>query len=269
MVNPLNLLGKTAFLTGASKGLGRELAFQLDARGCRLLLVARSVAKLDSLITELDTPGSRPFPCDLSDVNARSQLVQQVQAAEQRLDLIIHCAGIGSHSRLDQLTAEEINLLLQLDTIAPLELTAALLPLLPPGEAAGIVNIGSIAGELITPGMSLYSAGKTALHSFSRAAGIELAAQGHFSLLVILGALKGTNFSQALRHPAQGQPGWYRKLDVDAAAAAARITQAIEQERSQLVMPGWYSAVLFLSRLLAPITQAATRRSYQQLRAKN
>jgi short-subunit dehydrogenase len=261
----MNLKGKTILLTGASKGLGRALAAALDAYGCRLLLVARSADKLDNLLSDLHTPGSRSFPCDLSDLHARSCLVGEIVNSEPHLDLLILNAGIGSHSRLDQLTAEEVREVLQLNTVAPLELTAGLLHLLPHGEPAGIVYIGSLAGELTTPGMSLYSASKAALHTFSRAVDIELTADKHFSLLVILGAMSGTNFGDNIRHPRSGQPAWYRRLDVDAEQAASLIIKAIQQQKPQLVIPAWYGGMLMLSRLLAPLTRAVTYYSYRRL----
>ncbi|MBK8986587.1 MAG: SDR family NAD(P)-dependent oxidoreductase [Chloroflexi bacterium] len=262
----MNLYGKTVLLTGASKGLGRVLASQLDAKGGRLLLVARDTARLDSLQQTLQTSGSRLFPCDLGDGNGRSRLVEQIFATETRIDLMIHCAGIGSHSKLNQLSPEEIRPLLAVNTIAPLELTAALLPLLPSNQPAGIVTIGSVAGELTLPGMSLYSASKAALHSFSRAAGMELVHQGHFSLLVVLGALRDTQFGESIRHPANKQPGLYRRLDVYPAQAAAQIIKAVEQQRSLLVIPGWQRILLAFNRVLFPLTQPATRHLYRRFR---
>ena len=265
----MKLTGKTVLLTGASKGLGRQLATQLDARGCRLLLVARDESRLENVRQMLNRPDSRILPCDLGDADARMSLIDLVRQTERRLDLLIHCAGVGSHSRLDQLTAVEIRQVLQLNTLAPLELTAALLPLLPQGETAGIVAIGSVAGELNTPGMSLYSASKAALHIFSQSAVFELADRLHFSLLVVLGAISDTQFSESIRFPAGSQPAWYRRLDVSAPEAASRIVTAIEKERTRLVIPAWYGALLTLSRLFAPVTRAATRFSYQRIRASD
>ena len=80
----MDLNGKTVLLTGASKGLGRALAIGLDAQGSRLLLVARDAGKLESLLNVLHTHGSRPFPCDLSDKDARIRVIQQ-----QRSQLVI------------------------------------------------------------------------------------------------------------------------------------------------------------------------------------
>lgn len=262
----MQLEGKVVFLSGAASGLGRELARRLAAKGCRLLLVDRDAAGLEALRHELGSAAARSLPCDLSDPPARARLVEQIHTGEQRLHLVVHCAGVGSHSRLEQLGADEIGPLMQTNTLAPLELTAGLLPLLPPDEPAGLVFIGSLAGELGTPGMSLYSASKAAVHAFSRAAAAELAGQGHFSLLVILGALRGTRFVDSIRHPASGQPGWYRRLDVDPSRAAARIVRAIEQQRTQLVIPGWYGGLLTLGRLFSPLTQAITRVSYRTFR---
>ena len=260
----MELNGKTVLLTGASKGLGRALAIELDAQGCRLLLIARDANKLDSLLNVLHTPGSRSFPCDLSDPDARSHLTDAIINSESQLDLLILNAGVGSHSRLHQLSADEVIEVLQLNTVAPIELTASFLHLLPRGKPAGIVFIGSLAGDLVMPGMSLYSASKAALHTFSRAADIEFTAKDHFSLLIILGAISGRNFSDGIRYPKTGQPEWYRRLDIDVDQAAARIIRAIQQQESQLVIPGWYGGLLRLSRLLAPLTRAATRFSYRK-----
>lgn len=262
----MKLSGKTALLTGASKGLGRALALQLDANNCRLLLIGRDERELENLQEVLRTPGSRIFQCDLSSTDARQGMVKQIVDSESRLDLLIHCAGVGSHSRLDQLTPGEIQHILAVNAHAPFDLTVGLFPMLPPGEPAGIVHIGSLAGELATPGMSIYSASKAALHAFSRAVHIELAEAGHFSLLVILGALRSTRFKDSIRFPASGQPGWYRLLDVEPTDAANQIIQAIVQERTQLVIPGWYRGFLSLNRFLSPLSRAATKHAYRKFR---
>jgi short-subunit dehydrogenase len=258
----MKLEGKTALLTGASKGLGRDLALKLDARKCRLLLVARDTELLENLQQNLLTPGSTLYPCDLADPEGRSRLVNQLLSSESRLDLIIHNAGIGSHSRLDQLTLDEVRLVLEVNTLAPLELTAGLQTLMPLDDKAGLVFIGSVAGELAVPGMSLYSASKHALHAFGRTTAIELSGRDQFSLLVVLGALQGTQFGDAIRHPRKNQPGWYRRLDVDSEEAAGRIVQAIEEERSHLVIPRWYAPLLAFARFFAPLATPLYRRLY-------
>lgn len=263
----MDLAGKVALVTGAASGLGRELALALDARGCRLLLVDRDDAGMERLARDLATPGCRLLPCDLGDGASRGRAIAQVRGLEARIDVLINCAGIGSHSLLPQLDAGEIGSVLSVNALAPMALTVGLLPLLPRGEPGCVVFIGSLAGELAAPGMSLYSASKAAVHAFSRAAAVELAAEGHVCLLVILGAMRGTRFVESIRHPAVGQPGWYRRLDVDPARAAARIVRAIERRRTGLVIPGLYGVLVWASRLVAPLTRAVTRLSYRRVRA--
>jgi len=263
----MELSGKTVFLTGAASGLGRELTLQLDRIGSRLLLVDRDVAGLDELVKSLSSP-VQIFVCDLSQPIERNHLITELNNMAMRIDLLIHCAGIGSHSRLDQLTPEEVELVLQINTAAPISLTAGLLPLLTKDDVAGVVTIGSLAGELTTPSMSLYSASKSAIHAFGRAASVELGNQGHFNLLVILGALKNTNFTSSIQHPASGQPGWYRKLDADPADVAKAILKAVAREQAILFYPGWYRWIIFLSKLFTPITQMVARASFKRFRER-
>jgi short-subunit dehydrogenase len=261
----MQLNDKTILLTGAASGLGRELALQLDWAGSDLWLIDRDAAGLQTLCAALSRP-AHSLICDLSQPAARTRLIARLNSTPVlRLHLIIHCAGIGSHSRLDQLTPEEVNQVLQVNTLAPLDLTAGLLSLLAGDEPGGLVIIGSIAGEMVTPGLSLYSTSKAALHAFSRAVAIELSAHKHFCLLVVLGALKDTRFANSIRHPTRGQPTWYRRLDAAPPLVARAILRAIQQERTLLFYPGWYRWVVSLSQLCTPLTRWVTRLGYRKL----
>ena len=238
----MKLKGKTVLLTGASKGLGSELATQLGARGCRLLLVARDETRLESVRQSLNSPGSRVLTCDLTDADARMSLVDRVRQTEDRLDLLIHCAGVGSHSRLSQMTVDEVARVMQVNAQAPLELTVDLRPQL-------TVNIGSVAGELRLPSIGLYAASKAALHAFTQSVALE----GTRTLLVILGPLRGTDFVQSIAHPQTGQPGWYRRLDVPVETASRLIVRAMKRDKRRLVLPRWYHVIFFLARLFSPV----------------
>ncbi|MCA2001473.1 MAG: SDR family NAD(P)-dependent oxidoreductase, partial [Chloroflexi bacterium] len=184
---------------------------------------------------------AQAYLCDLSDLSQRRELIVKLQSV--RVDILVNCAGIGSHSSLRQLTVDEVERLMQVNALAPLELTAGLSPL------ELVVNIGSVAGEMNLPSMSLYGASKSALHSFTR----SIQSEGAKTLLVILGPLRGTDFVQSITRPRAGQPRWYRRLDLPAAAAARLIVNAIKRGRSQLVAPGWYRVVIPLVRILRPL----------------
>jgi short-subunit dehydrogenase len=237
-----DLKNKRILITGAARGLGRELAVLLEKEGCSLILVDREPIPLANAQTHL---------YDLSDLSQRKKLIAEMWT--QKIDVLINCAGIGSHSQLSQLTVDEIERVMQVNALAPLELIAGLSPL------ELVVNIGSVAGEMNLPSMSLYGASKSSVHAFTRSIQLE----GARTLLVILGPLRGTDFAQSIAHPRTGQPNWYRQLDLPVETAASLIVQAMKGGRSQLVAPWWYRVVYILERWLSPfIGKFAKRKPY-------
>jgi 3-oxoacyl-[acyl-carrier protein] reductase len=172
----------------------------------------------------------------------RKKLIEEAKG----IDILINCAGIGSHSQLSQLTVDEIERVIQVNTLAPLELIAGL------SIRELIVNIGSVAGEMSLPSMSLYAASKTALHAFARAIQLE----GVKTLLVILGPMRGTDFVQSIQHPRTGQPKWYRDLDLPVEKAARLIVKGIKNGRRQIIAPWWYGIVFAAWRVLSPLVKA-------------
>lgn len=240
----MNLANKTVLLTGAARGLGRELAYLLDREGCSLYLVDRDAPGLEAVNAALTHPGIT-YLCDLGNPAQRRKLVADVTASGEWLDVVINCAGIGSHSRLAQMTLDEVERVMQINALAPLELVAGLRPFMPPDGL--VVNIGSVAGELRLPSIGLYAASKAALHAFT----LSVALEGVRTLLVILGPLRGTDFVQSIAHPRAGQPGWYRRLDVPAETAGRHIVQAMRRGRSRLLLPRWYPIIFFLAKLLS------------------
>jgi short-subunit dehydrogenase len=244
----LNLHGKTVLITGAAHGLGRQLALLLDALGCSLFLTDCDTDSLSALVRDLSN-APKIFICDLGNLQERQGLLRAIKE-QMPMDILINCAGVGSHSQLSQLTVDEIERVMQINTLAPLELIAGLSPL------ELVVNIGSVAGEMNLPSMSLYAASKISMHAFTRSIQLE----GARALLVILGPLSGTDFVQSIAHPHTGQPNWYRRLDLPVETAARLIVQAMQRGKSQLVVPWWYRVAFVVSRWLAPLIKVFVKR---------
>jgi short-subunit dehydrogenase len=228
----MELHSKRILITGAARGLGRELALLLEKESCSLILVDRD---------EIPFANTQAHACDLSNPSQRKKLIEELHS--EKIDILINCAGIGSHSQLNQLTVDEIERVMQVNTLAPLELSAGFSPL------ELIVNIGSVAGEMNLPSMSLYAASKTSVHAFTRSIQLE----GMQTLLVILGPLCGTDFTRSISHPRTGQPNWYRRLDLPVETAAKLIVQAMKRGQSQLVAPWWYRIIFLLARIFLPL----------------
>lgn len=172
----MNLDGKRILLTGASGGIGEALAHALASRGATLLLHGRKSAALEALRQQLPNPEQHHCLCaDLCHPQERRQLVNAPLLADG-IDILINNAGTNQFAWLEDQTEEQITAQIELNTLAPILLTRALLPTLrTPGL---IMNIGSSFGAIGYAGYSAYCASKFAMRGFSEALGRELEGSG-------------------------------------------------------------------------------------------
>ncbi|HMW57429.1 MAG: SDR family oxidoreductase [Candidatus Accumulibacter phosphatis] len=159
-------------LTGASGGLGQELAQQLTDAGAALLLAGRDSGRLGSLVASLG-PGAASICADLGRPDGIAALAGA--AREFDINVLINNAGIGAFGLFEHQDWATIEQVLATNLEAPIHLTQALLPWLKAQPQAAIVNIGSTFGSLPFPGFAAYSAAKAGLRGFSQALRRELA----------------------------------------------------------------------------------------------
>ena len=169
----MDLASSRLVLTGASGGIGREVASLLAESGARLLLVARQPGSLQEL--ERRHPGQvQIVVADLTRPEGRDALVAAV-AALGGLDGLIHAAGVNGFAWLEHQDEEVIGAMIDLNVTSTLLVTRRLLPWLRQAPEAVIVNVGSIFGSIGHPGFAAYCASKFALRGFSEALRRELA----------------------------------------------------------------------------------------------
>lgn len=149
-----------ALITGASRGLGEQIARRLSPTH-DLLLGARPSAELETLAAEL---GAQTFVADLTDHATVAALARPIP----RLDVLVHNAGIASIGRIEDTSADDWRAMFEVNLLAVVELTKALLPAL---RTAGghVVLINSGAGKRANPGWGAYAASKFGLTSFAEA----------------------------------------------------------------------------------------------------
>lgn len=153
--------GRVVLVTGASAGIGHAVAARLAAAGATVVTCARDGARLREAARRL--PGTvDPFPCDLTDAQQRSELVEQVVERHGRLDALVENAGQGRVGLLTDEDADSVQKLVELNVIAVTDLTRLALPHLA-HRGGDVVMISSLAAWVPIPPLTLYSTTKAAV----------------------------------------------------------------------------------------------------------
>ena len=163
-------------LTGASGGIGSELAELLAEDGAQVLLVGRRGAPLAELVESLSADARGRVQALAADVTttAGRNAIREI-AAVRGCNVLINNAAQSCFGRFEESSAEQIETVLTTNLIAPIQLTLSLLPLLRAQPQARVLNIGSATGRLGVPGFAVYGAGKFGLRGFSETLRRELA----------------------------------------------------------------------------------------------
>ncbi|MBA6328524.1 SDR family oxidoreductase [Colwellia sp. MB02u-6] len=168
-------------LTGATGGIGQAFSRLLFSSGANLVLVGRNQAKLAQLKAELLAANPEvknsvvTFVVDILQPAQRAHLIAQLALLPFEVNVLINNAGVSQFKLFEQASESDISDIITTNTIAPMQLTQGLLPLLKQCKKAQIINIGSTYGSIGFPGYTAYCASKFALRGFSQTLSRELA----------------------------------------------------------------------------------------------
>jgi short-subunit dehydrogenase len=171
-----DLNGKTALITGGSRGLGFEIAKQLVAAGARVALCARDLDELKMAEADLKSRGGEVFllPADVSDREAVESIVHAVTDRFGSVDILVNNAGTIGVGPLEDMQIEDFEKSMQVHYYGPLYMTLAVLPGMRSRRSGRIVNIASIGGKVSVPHMLPYCGSKFALVGLSEGLRTEL-----------------------------------------------------------------------------------------------
>ncbi|GAA4720233.1 SDR family oxidoreductase [Nocardioides conyzicola] len=175
--------GKTWFITGASRGFGREWTIAALERGDRVAATARDTSTLDDLVDKYGD-SLLPLQLDVTDREADFAAVRQAHEHFGRLDVVVNNAGYGHFGFVEELTEQEFRDQMETNVFGAMWVTQAALPFLREQGSGHILQVSSIGGISAFPLVGAYHASKWALEGFSQALSQEVAGFGiHVTLI--------------------------------------------------------------------------------------
>ena len=240
-----------AVITGASAGIGRALALEFAAHGYDLLLIARQSEGLQKVGAEIEAEYDiRVFAAalDVTDPDTPAQVVAFLEENRLSVDVLVNNAASWLVGPMGASDTDEAIQLMVANMAAPYALTRALLPGMISRGGGAILNVGSLAGELPSPGVAIYSASKSFLRSMTLALRHEVRGDNITVSLLVPGLVE-TGFTQAGQTAAQsGLRGIFASSPADIAAMAYRGLIA----GKAIIIPGLVSRALYLGLRLIP-----------------
>jgi 3-oxoacyl-[acyl-carrier protein] reductase len=167
---------QTAFVTGATEGIGRATAFALGRAGYRVGVCARTESKIRSVLTDLDREGieAAGCPADVGDPEQVSRAVELATGALGEIGVLVNNAGVLIARPIEELTLEEWDTTMSTNVRSLYLVTRAVLPPMRTRKQGSIVNVASLAGRNGFAGGTAYAASKHAVLGFSRSLMLEV-----------------------------------------------------------------------------------------------
>src|SRR5439155_5325386 len=200
-MKPLN--DKVVVITGASRGLGVDMARAFAKEGSRLALAARSGSELEKVRDELTAAGAKAIavPTDVGDIASLRALVKETESSLGPLDVLVNNAGIEEVCDFETMDLEYMEQMLSVNVLGLMWLTRLVVPSMIARGAGHVCNIASLAGVTPVPHNTVYATTKHAVVGFSRSLRMELADQGVEVSVVCPGFVEGGMFERWGRQP--------------------------------------------------------------------
>lgn len=244
------LRGQTALITGASSGIGRELAIALAGQGVNLIIVARRKENLTALAKQLTAEANITvdvIDTDLSKPGASAKLVDQV-SKKHSVDILINNAGFGTHNRVVNENAERVQQEITLNVATLTDLTVGFLPGMLARNRGAVINVASTASYQPVPGMAVYGATKAYVRSFTEA---------------LWGELRGTNVRAFAVSPGATATEFFDVAGASPSSTLAPVSTVVDVVMDALTSanPGPSKIVGGRNRVMAGLTQALPKKT--------
>jgi short-subunit dehydrogenase len=241
-----SLKGKVVLITGASSGFGEDAARLFAKEGCKVVLAARRLEKLQVLAADIQNEGGEALAIPV-DLNERAEIDVMVQTAldlYEQIDILFNNAGFGGVNWFEKLKPERhIETMIRVNLIGTMLVTHAVLPHMLARREGHIINMCSIAGLISPPLITTYSASKHGVRAFTDALRREVAPFG----IKVSGIYPGpaaTEFgSQLEKTRTRETVNRIINVRMSSAYVARRVVDVAKRPRRTLVIPWWFRVI--------------------------
>jgi uncharacterized protein len=239
----MNIENKTIVITGASKGLGREMAIHFSQKKANVILVARTETLLQQVQEEIERLiGNAPLiiKCDISSESDVSRMAAVIQEKIHHVDVLINNAGFATCRVSENISNQEMRRHFEVNFFGAYYCIKALLPLIKQSGSGYILNIGSLFSQIALAENSVYAATKFALAGFSEGLRRELKPSGVGVGLFLPGPMK-TSFQEGRGEKALKSP---ESLALDPKKVAVILDKMIRRQKTKVTLPNWMMLAL-------------------------
>ncbi len=262
--------GKVVWITGASSGIGRALAFAFDRAGARLILSARDVRSLEPVRAACSSSDQvHLLPFDLAALDTIPQIAERgLGLGGGHVDYMVHNAGVALRDRMADTPLRLDQQIMATNYFGPVALTKSLLPSMLQRRSGCFVVVSSLSGKYGVPQLSAYSASKHALHGCFECLRAEVHDRNIQVTIVIPGFIRTPIVQHALtgRGVPYGKtlPAYERGMDPD--ECAARILRAVSRRKEEVLIGGYELSTLYLKRFFPSLLSVVVRHHPVRLR---
>jgi 3-oxoacyl-[acyl-carrier protein] reductase len=231
----MDIKGKTALVTGASRGIGKAISIELARQGIKhLILVARERQKLAEVATEIETLGVKvtTLSLDLTQPASINIAIAQAWSTHRPIHLLVNCAGVAHQSTFLNSQAAKVEEEISLNLLGMMNITRLLAKRMANQKEGTIVNVSSLMGKVAAPTMSTYSATKFAIIGFTQALRSELA-EHNIEVIALLPTLTDTEMARNLK-----LFRWVMPMTTE--QVAQTLISGLRKNRSEILV-GWQS----------------------------
>ena len=248
-----DLRGKVVLITGASSGFGEDAAQLFAKEGCKVVLAARRLERLQTLVEKIQTDGGEALavPVDVAERDEIELMVQSALDVYDHIDILFNNAGFGRIDWLENLDpARDIETQIDVNLMGVIQVTRAVLPHMLKRRAGHIINMSSVAGLIAAPLYSIYAATKFGVRGFTDALRREVAPFG----IKVSGIYPGPAVTEFGQHtgsnPAKKSFGRFKGLSMTSEYVARRVVALAKYPRRTVIIPWWYRPVIGFNTVL-------------------